>query len=48
MKTLQNKLKGLTGPENKKKRRYIYEKLSKLKKALGNPDTYIIDPVKKQ
>ena len=45
---LSNKLKNLIGSLNKKKRQNITDKLSKLSKALKDPNNLTINPIEKE
>jgi chemotaxis protein histidine kinase CheA len=44
IKELQEKIDGLTGPENASKRKRAYQRLIQLKKASSNPEEFAVDP----
>lgn len=45
---LRHRAKGLEGPENKKRRLNFYRKIVQLKRAVEDPDSFIIDKSKEQ
>jgi hypothetical protein len=44
MEKLSKRLEELKGPENKKIRKRIFYEITGLKKALENPDKFLVDP----
>lgn len=44
MKNIQDQILQMQGPENHKKRKRLYYKLAKLKRALENPKNFLVDP----
>lgn len=44
MKKIQDQISQIQGPENHKKRKRLYYKLAKLKRALENPKNFLVDP----